>query len=52
VLNDERAQVITQLIGIPAGAGQEPLHAVWGRLAGVLGQLPAVLALDLAQETA
>jgi hypothetical protein len=36
---------------VPAGGGQQPLHVVGGALAGVLGQLPAVLAAHVAKES-
>jgi len=29
---------------------EQPLHPIWGRRAGLLGQLPAVLALDTCQQ--
>jgi hypothetical protein len=43
VLDHIAAQVVADQIGVPVGSGHEPLHAVWGALAGVLGQLPADL---------
>ena len=47
VLDHIGAQVVADPVGVPVGGGQQPLHAVGGALAGVLGQLPAVLALTL-----
>jgi hypothetical protein len=44
------AQVIPDPVGVPPRAIQQPLHPVWGLLPGLLGQPPAVLALNLAQQ--
>ena len=52
VLDHVAAQVVADQIRIPVGGGHEPLHAVWGALAGVLGQLPAVLARYVAEQAA
>lgn len=46
------AQVIAHPIGVPARPGQEVLHAVRVRLAGVLGDSPAVLARQVCQQPA
>jgi len=42
-------EVVADLVGVPAGAVEEPLKAVGGAVSGVFGQLPAVLAADRAQ---
>jgi hypothetical protein len=52
VLQHIGAQVITDRVGVPVGRGQQPLHPVWGPLAGVLGQLPAVLPPHVTQQPA
>jgi hypothetical protein len=52
VLDHVGAQVVADLVGVPVGGGQQPLHAVWGALAGVLGQLPAVLPCHIAEQAA
>ena len=52
MLDHVGAHVIAQRIGVPAGGGQQPLHPIRGRLPGVLGQLPAILALDLTEQPA
>ncbi len=41
VLDDVAAQVVADQVRVPVGGGEQPPHAVWGALAGVLGQLPA-----------
>ena len=46
MLDDIGPQIVADGIGVPAHAAQEVLHAVGGRVAGGLGQLPAVLALE------
>src|SRR4030095_9745579 len=50
VLQDIAAQVIADLLGVPAGMVEQSLHPIWRRRAGVLAQLPAVLALDTGQQ--
>jgi site-specific DNA recombinase len=52
VLDHVGAQIIADLVRIPVGGGQQPLHAVGGALAGVLGQLPAILPPHVAQQPA
>jgi hypothetical protein len=52
VLDHIAAQVLSDQIWIPPGSRQQPLHAVWSALTGVLGQLPAVLARHVAQQAA
>ena len=52
VLDHVGAQVVADQLRVPVGGGQQPLHAVGGALAGVLGQLPAVLAAHVAQQAA
>jgi hypothetical protein len=49
-LHDIAAHVVAQRVRVPAGGGQQPLHSVRGRLPGVLGQLPAILAVDPTQQ--
>src|SRR5215216_2224067 len=51
-LHDIAAHVVAQRVWVPADGGQQPLHSVRGRLAGVLGQLPAILAVDPTQQPA
>ena len=46
VFDDVRPQVIAHLVGAPLGAPEQVLQAVGRRVAGLFGQLPAVLALD------
>jgi hypothetical protein len=46
VLDHVFAQVVANLIGVPPGRVQQPLHALRIPLADGLGHLPAVLALD------
>jgi len=50
LLHDIVAQVVAHPVGVPPGAIQQPLHPIRGHLTGLLGQPPAVLALDLAQQ--
>ncbi len=50
MLQDVGAQVVAHSIRVPLRAGQQPLHAVGPCLARVLGELPAVLALDRAEQ--
>jgi hypothetical protein len=40
------AQIIAHLIGIPAHAGEKILHRIRRAIPGMLGQLPAVRALN------
>ena len=44
------AQVVAHALGVPDRLGEQALHAVGRSFAGLLGQLPAVFALDRAQE--
>lgn len=44
-------EVVAELVGVPAGAVEEPLEAVGCAVSGVFGQLPAVLAADRAQQS-
>jgi hypothetical protein len=50
VLGDVVPQIIPDLVGVPAGMVEPSLHPIWGRRAGLLGQLPAVLALDTGKQ--
>src|SRR3954471_12071360 len=43
-------QIIAQRIGVPVNAREELLHAVWRGVAGRLGKMPAVLALQGGQQ--
>jgi hypothetical protein len=45
VLRHVGEQVVADGVGVPVGSGEQVLHSVGGRIAEVLGQLPAVLAL-------
>ena len=44
------SQVIPHQVGVPIVAGQQPLHSVGPEVSGLLGQLPAVLALNGAEQ--
>jgi hypothetical protein len=50
VLDDVVAQVLAHSVGIPAGPGQQVLHAVRRGIPGVLGQRPAVLPGQIGQQ--
>jgi hypothetical protein len=50
VLDHLGAPVVADQIRIPVSRCQQPLHAIRGALAGVLGQLPAILAPHLAEQ--
>ncbi len=43
-------QVVADAVGVPAGPGQQVLHAVWIGVAGVLGDGPAVLPRQVRQQ--
>jgi hypothetical protein len=49
VLDHIAAQLVADRVGVPAGLVQQPLHPVGRELTSVLGQVPAVLAVDLAE---
>src|SRR3954468_10009361 len=44
-------RVIAHLVGIPAHAGEKVRHPLGCTIPGILGQLPAVLALHRSQQT-
>jgi hypothetical protein len=46
MLNYIASQVISHQVGVPIIAGQQLLHSIGGQISGLLGQLPAVLALN------
>jgi hypothetical protein len=50
MLDHIAAQLVADRISVPAGLVQQPLHPVGRELTSVLGQLPAVLTVDLAQQ--
>jgi hypothetical protein len=50
VLDHVLPEVVADPVGVPPRAIQQPLHPIRGQLPGLLGQPPAVLALDLAQQ--
>ena len=50
MLHDIAAQVLPDLVRVPAGVVEQPLHPIWGGRPGLLGQLPAVLALDTGKQ--
>jgi hypothetical protein len=50
VLKQVVADVVADLVVVPDRAGQQVLQAVWGGLAGVLGDRPAVLAGQVGQQ--
>lgn len=45
-IDDVVTQIVTDLIGVPAGACQQVLQAVWGEGTPVLGDRPAILAIQ------
>jgi hypothetical protein len=45
-VNDILAQIIADLLSVPAGAGQQVLQPVGGGIASVLGDGPAILAVQ------
>ena len=49
LLERQRAYLVAHAIFIPDGLGEQALHAVGSRFAGVFGQLPTIFALDMAQ---
>jgi hypothetical protein len=51
VLDHVVADVVTDAVGVPPGAVEQPLHAIEQQLAGLFGQPPAVLAFDLAEQS-
>jgi hypothetical protein len=51
LLHDVGPQIVAHRVHVPVGHSQQPLHAIGSGLAGLLGQLPAVLAFNRAQET-
>jgi hypothetical protein len=50
--DDIAAQIIPHRIGVPNVAGEDALDAAWVSVAGVFGQLPAVLAFHFSDEAA
>jgi hypothetical protein len=50
VLDQVRAQIVPHRVGIPCSAVEQALHALRTCLAELLGQLPAILALDPLQQ--
>ena len=50
VLDHIGAQVVADQVRVPVSGGQQPLHPIRGRLPGMLGQLPAVLATHVAEQ--
>jgi hypothetical protein len=51
-LDDERLEPVTGRVRIPGHAGPEPLHAVGNPVPDRLGHLPALVPLDLRQQSA
>jgi hypothetical protein len=51
MLHDVLPQVVANLVRVSPGGVQQPLHALRIPLADGLGELPAVLALDPAEQT-
>jgi hypothetical protein len=49
---DVPPEVVAYAVCVPVGGADQALHAVGGQLTGVLGELPGVLALEWAQESA
>jgi hypothetical protein len=52
VLGRVGGQVVADGVGVPVGPGDQVLYPVGGRVAEVLGQLPAVLPLGVAEQAA
>lgn len=52
MLADVGDQVVADPVGVPVGATEEVLDAVGGLVAGLLGELPAVLARGVGEEAA
>jgi hypothetical protein len=50
MLKGVSAQIIAHAIGIPDGAGEQPLHPIRASLSGVFSQLPAVFARRVTQD--
>jgi hypothetical protein len=50
VLDHIAAQLVADRISVPAGLVQQPLHPIGRELTSVLSQVPAVLAVDLAEQ--
>jgi hypothetical protein len=51
LLQDIATQVVTHQIGIPNGTGEQTLHARGGGFSGLLGQLPAIFALEVTEQS-
>src|SRR2546426_10994399 len=51
MLKSVRAQIIAHAIGIPDGACEQPLHPIGASLSGVFGQLPAVFARGVTEDS-
>jgi hypothetical protein len=51
VLDHIVAQVVADLVSVPAGMVEQPLHPIRSGVAGLLGQLPAVLAVRSTEQT-
>lgn len=43
-------ELVTDLVRVPAGTGEQVLQPVGGGVTGVLGQLPAIFAADRAEQ--
>ena len=52
MLDHVGTHVVADTVRASVGGVQQPLHLIWGALAGVLGQLPAVPAAHVAQQSA
>jgi hypothetical protein len=50
VLGHVGPEVVADGVGVPGSAGQQVLHAIGGRIAQVLGQLPTVLTLGVTEQ--
>src|SRR3989442_4427662 len=51
MLKGVRAQIIAHAIGIPDSAGEQSLHPIRARFSGVFGQLPAVFARGVTEDS-
>jgi hypothetical protein len=52
IFDDIALEIITDLVGIPVGSGEQALDAIWGCVTDMFGDLPSILALDGADEGA
>ena len=51
LLENVAAQVVAYQIGIPDGAKEQALHAIGACFSGVFGQVPAIFALYVTEQS-